>query len=185
MRLPTALQDSHQQWQDEQLRTPRAGPLHVRAHRLALSLVELGEDAEATQRQLTRWKFNPVLCHEAAAWAWTVIGRPWPRWSTPTHRTTPRRSARSCRAQPSSGRLSTTEKARRGFELDGVARDVGSFTRSSMISGGGGLAAKLGIRSWTSTDNEQTTHTPISQTSSRRGVIVVRSTEVPRCHTKS
>ena len=70
VRLPTTLQDSHQQWQDEQLRTPRADQLHVRARRLALSLVELGEDAEATERQLTRWKFHPVLCREAAAWAW-------------------------------------------------------------------------------------------------------------------
>src|SRR5438552_2082764 len=44
--------------------------LRVRARRLALSLVELGEDAEATERQLTRWKFHPLLCREAAAWAW-------------------------------------------------------------------------------------------------------------------
>jgi len=69
VRLPTTLQDSHQQWQDEQLRTPRADQLRVRARRLELSLIELGEDAEATERQLTRWKFHPVLCREAAAWA--------------------------------------------------------------------------------------------------------------------
>ena len=70
VRLPTALQDSHQRWQEEQLRTPRAEQLRIRARRLALSLVELGEDVEATERQLTRWKFHPVLCREAAAWAW-------------------------------------------------------------------------------------------------------------------
>jgi hypothetical protein len=70
VRLPPTLQDSHQRWQDEQLRTPRAEQLRVRARRLALSLVELGEDVEATERQLTRWKFHPVLCREAAAWAW-------------------------------------------------------------------------------------------------------------------
>jgi hypothetical protein len=70
VRLPLALQDSHQRWQEEQLRTPRAEQLRIRARRLALSLVELGEDVEATERQLTRWKFHPVLCREAAAWAW-------------------------------------------------------------------------------------------------------------------
>ena len=46
----------------------RAAPR--RARRLALSLLELGEDVEATERQLHRWKFHPALCREAAAWAW-------------------------------------------------------------------------------------------------------------------
>ncbi|MCA1704746.1 MAG: hypothetical protein LC808_16370 [Actinobacteria bacterium] len=34
------------------------------------SLLELGEDLEATERQLHRWKFHPVMSREAAAWAW-------------------------------------------------------------------------------------------------------------------
>ena len=33
------------------------------------SLVELGEDAEATERQLHRWRFHPALAHEATRWA--------------------------------------------------------------------------------------------------------------------
>ena len=70
VRLPLTLQEEHQRWQDEQLRTPRAEQLRLRARRLALSLIELGEDVEGTERQLTRWKFHPVLCREAAAWAW-------------------------------------------------------------------------------------------------------------------
>jgi hypothetical protein len=69
-RLPLALQEDHQRWQDEQLHTPRAEQLRVRSRRLALSLVELGEDVEATERQLSRWRFPPVLSREAAAWAW-------------------------------------------------------------------------------------------------------------------
>jgi hypothetical protein len=69
-RLPLPLQEAHQQWQEEQLHTPRAEQLRVRSRRLALSLIELGEDVEATERQLTRWKFPPLLCREAAAWAW-------------------------------------------------------------------------------------------------------------------
>src|SRR5205085_10417841 len=32
--------------------------------------LELGEDLEATERQLLRWRFHPALAREAAAWAW-------------------------------------------------------------------------------------------------------------------
>jgi hypothetical protein len=70
VRLPVALQDAHQHWQEAQLHTPRTEQVRNRARRLALSLIELGEDVEATERQLTRWKFHPALCREATAWAW-------------------------------------------------------------------------------------------------------------------
>ena len=70
VRLPLPLQEAHRQWQDTELHTPRAEQLRVRARRLALSLIELGEDVDATERQLARWKFHPILCREAAAWAW-------------------------------------------------------------------------------------------------------------------
>jgi len=69
-RLPAHLQAAHQAWQEDQLRTPADDQLRQRCRRLALSLVELGEDFEATERQLARWKFHPALCREAAAWAW-------------------------------------------------------------------------------------------------------------------
>jgi len=69
-RLPQTLQDAHQQWQEEQLRTPSLEAMRRRCRRLALSLVELGEDLEGTERQLHRWKFHPALAHESAAWAW-------------------------------------------------------------------------------------------------------------------
>jgi hypothetical protein len=70
LRLPPGLQDAHQQWQEDQLRTPAADQLRRRCRRLALSLLELGEDLEATERQLLRWKFHASLCRESAAWAW-------------------------------------------------------------------------------------------------------------------
>jgi hypothetical protein len=70
LRLPPVLQDAHQHWQDDQLSTPAADQLRRRCRRLALSLLELGEDLEATERQLLRWKFHASLCREAAAWAW-------------------------------------------------------------------------------------------------------------------
>jgi hypothetical protein len=48
---------------------PEPAEVRARANRLALSLVELGEDAEATERQLHRWRFHPALAHEATQWA--------------------------------------------------------------------------------------------------------------------
>jgi len=69
-RLPDMLRDAHRRWQEEQLRIPAVEGLRRRSRRLALSLVELGEDLEATERQLHRWKFHPALAHESAAWAW-------------------------------------------------------------------------------------------------------------------
>jgi len=68
--LPEMLRDAHKRWQDEQLRIPAVEGLRRRCRRLALSLVELGEDLEGTERQLHRWKFHPALAYESAAWAW-------------------------------------------------------------------------------------------------------------------
>jgi len=68
-RLPDMLRDAHKRWQEEQLRIPAIEGLRRRCRRLALSLVELGEDLEGTERQLHRWKFHPALAHESAAWA--------------------------------------------------------------------------------------------------------------------
>ncbi|HEX3622263.1 MAG TPA: hypothetical protein VHT97_08115 [Acidimicrobiales bacterium] len=69
VRLPPDLAAAHQSWQDAQLQTPAHEQQRRRALRLALSLLELGEDVGATERQLARWKFHPALCREAAAWA--------------------------------------------------------------------------------------------------------------------
>jgi hypothetical protein len=69
LRLPPELAAAHQSWQESQLQTPAHEQQRRRARRLALSLLELGEDLEATEQQLARWKFHPALCREAAAWA--------------------------------------------------------------------------------------------------------------------
>lgn len=68
--LPPALQEAHERWQSEDLETPAAEQARRRSRRLALSLVELGEDVDATERQLARWGFHPALSRECAAWAW-------------------------------------------------------------------------------------------------------------------
>jgi hypothetical protein len=69
-RLSDPLREDHERWQEEQLRVPAVEALRRRCRRLALSLVELGEDFEGTERQLHRWKFHPAMAHESAAWAW-------------------------------------------------------------------------------------------------------------------
>src|SRR5438874_1690394 len=70
MRLPAMLQAEHDRWQRAQLHTPLEEQQRSRARRLGLSLLELGEDLEATERQLLPWKFPPLLAREASAWAW-------------------------------------------------------------------------------------------------------------------
>jgi hypothetical protein len=68
-RLPDAIQAEHRQWTESR---PAAGDvtrLRERAEQLALSLLELGEDPAATERQLHRWRFHPAMAHAAVGWA--------------------------------------------------------------------------------------------------------------------
>jgi len=72
-RLPEPLRNEHDDW----LRRARPGaPAPVpastlvdKARRLALSLLELGEDADGTERQLQHWRFPQLMASEATAWA--------------------------------------------------------------------------------------------------------------------
>ncbi|MCU1351498.1 MAG: hypothetical protein JWM05_707 [Acidimicrobiales bacterium] len=68
-RLPAPLQDRHQAWLDAALQVPDPEQRRRRAETLALTLLELGEDIEATERQLHRWRFHPAMAHEAVHWA--------------------------------------------------------------------------------------------------------------------
>lgn len=69
VRLPASLQASHQALVEADLRVPTAERLRRRAERLALSLLELGEDTEATERQLLRLQFHHAVVRHAVAWA--------------------------------------------------------------------------------------------------------------------
>jgi hypothetical protein len=69
-RLPEALQAEHRAWQEADLRTPELDRQRRRARTLALSLVALGEDLEAVERQLLRWHNHPAVSRDAALWAW-------------------------------------------------------------------------------------------------------------------
>ena len=72
-RLPEHLRIEHQHWQEH----PEAGSplvleqLRQRARQLALSMLQLGEDGPAAERQLHRWRIHPAVAHEATAWAVT------------------------------------------------------------------------------------------------------------------
>jgi hypothetical protein len=48
---------------------PPADELRDRARQLALSMLELGEGREVTERQLHRWRFHPAMASEATDWA--------------------------------------------------------------------------------------------------------------------
>ena len=69
VRLPEHLQLEHQRWQERQAAVPAITQLRERARALALSLLDLGETADATERQLHRWRFHPAVAHDALRWA--------------------------------------------------------------------------------------------------------------------
>lgn len=71
VRLTPALQAQHEEFQQAQLAIPKIEQLRRRSRQLALSLLELGEDLESTERQLHRWKFHPSLAYESSRWAWS------------------------------------------------------------------------------------------------------------------
>jgi hypothetical protein len=83
-RLPAHLREELARWdvEDGPAGAP-AEPLPAdhqrrRARSLALSLLQLGETYEATERQLHRWRFHPALAHDAMRWAvahWSTQAR--------------------------------------------------------------------------------------------------------------
>lgn len=68
-RLSPALQTQHQQWVELPRPEPDVVRMKERARGLALSLLDLGEEASTVERQLHRWRFHPAIAHEALQWA--------------------------------------------------------------------------------------------------------------------
>ena len=68
-RLPEPLQRAHEAWVEGPSASLPVDQLRERARGLALSLLELGEDAAATERQHHTWRVHPAIAHEAVAWA--------------------------------------------------------------------------------------------------------------------
>ncbi|MEW6154876.1 MAG: hypothetical protein AB1673_12940 [Actinomycetota bacterium] len=90
--LPPSLADAHRAWQEADLAVPAAEQLRRRCRQLALSLIELGEDRDAVERQLVRWKYNPMVAREATLWATdrSATGLPQPWAATADHGPGPR-----------------------------------------------------------------------------------------------
>jgi hypothetical protein len=70
LRLSPALRQAHDRWQESQLADGEADRIPHRARQLALSLIELGEDAANVEGQLLHWRFHPALASAATTWAW-------------------------------------------------------------------------------------------------------------------
>ena len=74
-RLPQVLRDEHARWVDDAPTNAEVAALRERGRRLALSLLELGEDAAATTEQLLTWRFPPALAAESTDWALNRVAR--------------------------------------------------------------------------------------------------------------
>lgn len=70
-RLPQALRAEHEHWITRPRATRTVDELRARARSLALSMLELGEDDAAVERQLHRWRFHPAMASDALRWAVT------------------------------------------------------------------------------------------------------------------
>jgi hypothetical protein len=68
-RLSPALQEAHEYWMSSARELPPAEAARRRSRQLALSLLELGEDPEAVERQLMRWRYHPAMARESLCWA--------------------------------------------------------------------------------------------------------------------
>jgi hypothetical protein len=68
-RLPEALQVRHAAEVEAALRSNVTDRLRLHGRRLALSLLDYGEDRAAVEQQLMRWAFHPALAAECATWA--------------------------------------------------------------------------------------------------------------------
>lgn len=68
-RLPPRLRRLHTSWLAPTLSDSEHDQTIVRSRRLALTLLELGEDLSTTERQLHAWHFHPSVAFDAAHWA--------------------------------------------------------------------------------------------------------------------
>jgi hypothetical protein len=69
-KLPAPLQTAHAEWTQQSLEEPPHAEARRRARRLALALLEQGDDADHVERVLFATGFHPAICHDAARWAW-------------------------------------------------------------------------------------------------------------------
>jgi hypothetical protein len=68
-RLPDALRVEHDAWAEAQLAEPPLAAARRRACRIALALLEQGDDLDRAERALHAVGFHPAICRAAAEWA--------------------------------------------------------------------------------------------------------------------
>ena len=68
-RLPESLQERHTAEVESARPSNVTDRLRLHGRRLALSLLDYGEDRAAVEQQLMRWAFHPALAAECSAWA--------------------------------------------------------------------------------------------------------------------
>ncbi|MFV2038786.1 MAG: hypothetical protein ACC660_00930 [Acidimicrobiales bacterium] len=66
-RLPNAVQRKHAEWQQAELCVSTEA--EQKARRLALTLLEIGEDIDSAERQLCRWRIDGPVAKRALLWA--------------------------------------------------------------------------------------------------------------------
>ena len=69
-RLPQPLQAMHADWAAARLDEAPHADARRRARRIALALLEQGDDRDHVERVLYSTGFHPAVCHDAFRWAW-------------------------------------------------------------------------------------------------------------------
>jgi hypothetical protein len=69
-RLPLVVQQRHHEFVESRLNGADLESQRARARRLALGLVECGDQIDDAELQLGRWRFHPSIAAEAVHWAW-------------------------------------------------------------------------------------------------------------------
>lgn len=75
LRLPPSLREKHEEWCTGRHDARSADEHRRRARRLALELLELGEERELAEMRLLRFGVHPSLAGEAADWAEELLAR--------------------------------------------------------------------------------------------------------------
>jgi len=74
-RLPVDLQARHAEWLTSALTQRPLDVARRRARRVAITLIEQGDEVDRVERALTSVGFHPSVCREAAQWAWDRLHR--------------------------------------------------------------------------------------------------------------
>ena len=72
-RLPVGLQARHAEWVTGALTQKPLDVARRRARRVAITLIEQGDEVDPVERALASVGFHPSVCRESAQWAWDAL----------------------------------------------------------------------------------------------------------------